>query len=305
MDTRPAIRTTALRLGALACAWACAGLPATASAAAGRAEPMQAAQVDALHTVAAAGGIGAYWISEKLDGVRARWDGRRLRTRGGYPVDAPAWFTAGWPDVAMDGELWMGRGRFDDTGALVRNPPADPAPWRDVRFLVFDLPDHGGTFEDRVLAMRALSGAGHPPWLRPVAQSRVADDAGLQARLRAVLAAGGEGLMLHHRDARYLPGRSTGLLKLKPHDDAEARVIAHLPGRGKYAGMTGALLVERADGVRFRIGSGLGDAERAAPPPPGSLVTYRHNGLTGNGLPRFPRYLRVRAPPGEGPGAGH
>ena len=74
--------------------------------------------------------IGDYWVSEKLDGVRGRWDGRRLWTRGGYPVDAPAWFTAGWPDVAMDGELWMGRGRFEETSTLVRNPPAAGSPCR-------------------------------------------------------------------------------------------------------------------------------------------------------------------------------
>ncbi|HEY4530836.1 MAG TPA: DNA ligase [Luteimonas sp.] len=299
MDARPAAVAAALRLSALAiaCTCACVGLPVPLRAEVAPAEPMQAAQRDALRTVAATGGIGAYWVSEKLDGVRGRWDGRRLWTRGGYPVDAPSWFTAGWPDMAMDGELWMGRGRFEETSALVRNPPADDAPWREVRFLVFDLPDHGGRFEERVLAMRALARAGHPPWLRPVAQSRVPDEAALRARLRAVLAAGGEGLMLHHGAARYLPGRSDALLKLKPHDDAEARVVAHLPGRGKYAGMTGALLVERADGARFRIGSGLSDAERAAPPPHGSLVTYRFNGLTANGLPRFPRYLRVREPP--------
>ena len=241
--------------------------------------------------------VDEYWVSEKLDGVRGRWDGRRLWTRGGHPVDAPAWFTAGWPRLPMDGELWLGRGRFDALSVLVRHPPDDDTAWRNVRFLVFDLPGHGGSFEARVHAMRDLLREGVPPWLRPVAQSRVRDHDQLQARLRAVLDAGGEGLMLHHRDARYQAGRSGGLLKLKPHDDAEARVVAHLPGRGKYAGMAGALLVERDDGTRFRLGSGLSDAERGAPPALGSLVTYRYNGLTPNGLPRFPRYLRVREPP--------
>ena len=240
--------------------------------------------------------IDEYWISEKLDGVRGRWDGHRLWTRGGLPVDAPAWFTAGWPDTAMDGELWLGRGRFEEASSLVRNPPADDTAWHAMRFIVFDLPGHGGSFGERVVAMRRLAGPGSPPWLRPVAQSRVADRHQLEARLSAVLAAGGEGLMLHHDAARHLAGRMPDLLKLKPHHDAEARVVAHLPGRGKYAGLVGALLVEREDGARFRLGSGLSDAERAAPPGIGSLVTYRYNGLTVNGLPRFPRYLRLREP---------
>ena len=282
-------------------------LLALALAAAGGAAALEARPAAAAHMHAAAAPAGAvptgshpvsaYWVSEKLDGVRGRWDGERLWTRAGLPVDAPDWFTAGWPRVPMDGELWLGRGRFEETSTLVRHPPPGDAPWRDLRFLVFDLPAHGGPFDARVRAMRALAGPGVPPWLRPVAQSRVGDHALLQARLRAVLAAGGEGLMLHRGDARYRPGRSDALVKLKPHDDAEARVIAHLPGRGKYTGMLGALLVERDDGARFRLGSGLSDAERAAPPPPGSVVTYRYNGLTANGLPRFPRYLRLREPP--------
>jgi len=238
--------------------------------------------------------VGDYWVSEKLDGVRGRWDGRRLRTRGGLPIDPPAWFTARWPAVPMDGELWLGRGRFEQVSALVRTGDADDAAWRQVRFMVFDLPAEPGRFEVRVLKMRTLLGATGIAWLRPVAQFRVNDAAALDARLAAIVAAGGEGLMLHHRDARYRVGRSDALLKYKPFDDAEARVVGHTAGQGKYAGMLGALIVMRPDGLRFRLGSGLSDAERADPPPIGSQVTYRYNGLTANGVPRFARFLRVR-----------
>ncbi|MGY1408651.1 MULTISPECIES: DNA ligase [unclassified Luteimonas] len=243
--------------------------------------------------------VADYWVSEKLDGVRGRWDGRALWTRGGSRIDAPGWFVAGWPPVPLDGELWIGRGRFDEVSGIVRAQRRDEAAWRQVRFMVFDLPGHAGGFGERLVQLRALLAGAGVAWLQPVPQQRFADAAALQARLRAVAAAGGEGLMLHHRDARYRAGRSDGLRKLKPHADAEARVVGHTPGRGKYAGMTGALLVERADGVRFRLGSGLDDAQRAAPPPVGSLVTYRYNGHTGNGVPRFARFLRVRdeAPP--------
>ena len=100
--------------------------------------------------------------------------------------------------------------------------------------------------------------------------------------------------MLHHRGSIYRNGRSEWLLKYKRHDDAEARVVAHLPGKGKYEGMTGSLLVERPDGVRFRLGSGLSDVQRADPPPIGAWVTYRYDGLTSKGVPRFARFLRVR-----------
>ena len=242
-----------------------------------------------------------YWVSEKLDGVRGRWDGRALWTRGGGRIATPDWFVAGWPQEPMDGELWIGRGRFDEVSAIVRAAQPGDAAWRQVRFMVFDLPAHPGGFEARLLRLRSLLAAAGVAWLQPVRQERLADHASLDARLQAVVAAGGEGLMLHHRHARYLAGRSDGLLKLKPWQDAEARVVGHTPGRGKYAGMTGALVVERPDGLRFRLGSGLDDAQRASPPPIGSHVTYRYNGLTGKGVPRFARFLRVRheMPPPE------
>lgn len=241
--------------------------------------------------------VADYYVSEKLDGVRGHWDGRTLWTRGGNRVDAPEWFTAGWPAVAMDGELWIGRDRFDEVSGIVRTLGGDHPGWREVRFMVFDLPAHEGGFGARVRAMGSMLAAANVAWLRPVEQRRVTDAAELQARMRAVVGAGGEGLMLHHRDSRYRAGRSGDVLKLKPFQDAEAQVIGHTSGRGKYTGMVGALVVERPDGLRFRIGSGLSDALRAQPPPVGSHVTYRYNGFTGKGVPRFARFLRVRDDP--------
>ena len=238
--------------------------------------------------------VAEYFVSEKLDGVRGHWDGRALYTRGGHRIEAPEWFTAGWPRVPMDGELWLGRGRFEETSGIARTAGGEHPGWREMRFMVFDLPAHEGGFGQRVAAMRALLMAANVRWLQPVEQRRVTGRQELEARMRAVVEAGGEGLMLHHRDARYRAGRSGQLLKLKPFDDAEARVVGHTPGRGKYTGMVGALVVERPDGLRFRIGSGLTDALRAEPPAVGTHVTYRFNGLTGNGVPRFPRFLRVR-----------
>lgn len=238
--------------------------------------------------------VADYWVSEKLDGVRGRWDGQRLRTRNGLSIDPPAWFTANWPAVPIDGELWIGHGRFETVSAIVRTAKPDDAAWRQVRFMAFDLPADSGRFEARVLRMRTLLGQAGIAWLRPIAQFRVHDVATLDARLKAIVAAGGEGLMLHHRDARYRVGRSEDLLKYKPHDDAEARVVGYTAGQGKYTGMLGALIVVRRDGLRFRLGSGFTDAQRAQPPPIGSQVTYRYNGLTVHGVPRFARFLRIR-----------
>ncbi|MGH8075389.1 MAG: DNA ligase [Lysobacter sp.] len=243
--------------------------------------------------------VSNYWVSEKLDGVRGRWDGHALWTRGGHRVDAPAWFTANWPTVPMDGELWIGHGQFEEVSGLVRAIDPDEDAWRRVHFMVFDLPGSTARFEARVMRMRTMLDEIGVEWLQPVRQFRVDDAAQLDARLDRVVAAGGEGLMLHHRDAIYALGRSDHLLKYKPYEDEEATVVGHTAGRGKYAGMLGALIVERTDGLQFRLGSGFTDAQRADPPPVGSLVTYRYNGLTANGVPRFARFLHIRheAPP--------
>jgi len=238
--------------------------------------------------------LGAYWVSEKLDGVRGYWDGKQLWTRSGLAIDAPEWFTHGWPVIPMDGELWGGRGQFEATSATVRSGRSSEAGWRRLRFMVFDLPGMAVNFDTRKAALAERLTPPPSPWLAAVPQVKLADAAALQQMLAAVVADGGEGLMLHRGDRPYRAGRSDDLLKLKPDDDAEAKVVGHLPGQGKYSGQLGALLVETSDGRRFRIGSGFTDAQRAAPPAIGSWVTYRYNGLTDQGLPRFARFLRVR-----------
>lgn len=238
--------------------------------------------------------VTEYWVSEKLDGVRGHWDGKALWTRSGYRISSPVWFTRGWPAMQMDGELWIARNQFDALSAIVRTAEPDDTSWQRVNFMVFDLPDHAGPFDQRVQAMRDIR-AYSIPWLQPVRQSRVDNVEELDCWLAELVAANGEGLMLHHQDALYLPGRSQDLLKYKLHEDAEARVVGYTQGKGKYAGMVGALEVESEDGRRFRLGSGLTDADRAKPPPVGSWVTYRYSGLTSNGLPRFARFMRVRA----------
>lgn len=236
-----------------------------------------------------------YWVSEKLDGVRGRWDGRQLLTRGGNTIAAPAWFTAGWPAVALDGELWIGRGRFEDTVSTVRQQLPDEPAWRRICFMLFDLPEHPGVFSERLVALQALVNAVNQPWLQTVEQVRGSTHAALMQQLDQVVRAGGEGLMLHRAQALYRAQRSDDLLKVKTHEDSEARVIGHEPGKGRLAGMVGALLVETGDGIRFRLGSGLSDTLRRNPPPVGSWVTYRYRGTHDSGLPRFATLVRVRS----------
>ena len=243
--------------------------------------------------------LADYWVSEKYDGVRGFWDGQKLLTRGGQPINAPAWFTANWPATPMDGELWAGRGQFQKAASTVRQQSPDNAAWRGIRFMVFDLPAEPGPFTDRLSALNSVVGKLAVPWVQAVAQSKVASHAALQSQLKQITKAGAEGLMLHRGSALYKGVRNDDLLKVKTHDDAEAKVVGHIPGKGKYADQLGALLVEipGANGQpakRFKLGTGLTDAQRQNPPAIGSQVTYRYRGLTDSGLPRFASFMRLR-----------
>ena len=238
--------------------------------------------------------VEAYWVSEKFDGIRAWWDGESLYSRQGNRFNAPAAFVDGFPKVALDGELWMGRGTFERLSGIVRRQATREDAWRGVSYMVFDLPGHAGTFDQRLAHLKELLSSAETSRIGLVEQFRVADEFELMAVLDRIVASGGEGLMLRRGDSRYRQGRSDDLLKLKLHQDAEAVVVAHLPGRGKYIGMLGSLLVEMPDGRRFKLGTGFSDEMRGNPPPVGTTVTYKHYGKTRSGIPRFASFLRTR-----------
>ena len=201
--------------------------------------------------------VSQYLISEKYDGVRAIWDGKQLITRQGNIIQAPAWFTKNLPKIAMDGELWLGRGQFDTLSGAVRKDVPIDAEWQSITYNIFELPNMPGTFETRAKRIAEIVKQANLPQLKAVAQFRLKDQSILNARLKQVVKNGGEGLMLHRADAQYITGRNDVLLKLKPLYDAEATVIAYTQGKGKFKGKLGALVVETPEGIRFKLGTGL------------------------------------------------
>lgn len=233
-------------------------------------------------------------VSEKYDGVRAIWDGRTLRFRSGLAVAAPSWWLARLPAMPLDGELWLGRGRFEALCGAVRRQQPDDAEWRALRYMVFEQPQGEGVFAQRAARLQAMARQTGWPALVAAPQRAVADRAALQHWLAEVVRDGGEGLVLHRADAPWQPGRNTALQKLKPVHDADAVVLAHEPGRGRLAGTLGALRVRDAAGIEFLIGTGLSDAQRAAPPAVGSVVTFAYRGRTAAGVPRFASFVRER-----------
>lgn len=237
--------------------------------------------------------IRGWWMSEKFDGIRGYWTGHELVSRSGYAFATPPAFTVNFPAVPLDGELWVGRQQFAEVSSIIRRQQPGPE-WERVRYLIFDAPEADGGFEQRLDFARQWF-QHHPNAHVTVVPHEICHDAGhLQNKLDAIEALGGEGVMLRRPQSPYTAGRSYDLLKVKRFQDTEAVVIAHLPGAGRHAGRMGALLVELPNRVRFEIGSGFSDAERDNPPPIGSTITFKYQGLTESGKPRFATFLRVR-----------
>ncbi|EKO3540660.1 DNA ligase [Vibrio fluvialis] len=238
--------------------------------------------------------IYEYWQSEKLDGIRAIWNGKQLLTRNGNPIYAPRWFTDPLPDYALEGELWAGRGHF----ALVQQTVLDHTPsdeaWRKIDFMLFDMPDAAGDYTKRYYNLIHVVDSASSKHIKYIEHTPVLSEQELLRYLDTLVNENGEGIMLRKVTARYQAGRSNDLLKLKKHQDAEARVVGYKIGNGKYKGLMGSVLVRTDEGTEFYVGTGFSDEQRLNPPEIGSLITYRYNGLTAEGKPRFTRFVRVR-----------
>ncbi len=235
-----------------------------------------------------------YLVSEKLDGIRAYFDGEKFISRQGKIISAPKWFSKNFPNQVLDGELWIERNSFELVSSIVRQQVANDADWQKIHFMIFDLPKSAAVFEQRFVEMKKLVAATNSKHLQVIEQFRISSHQALMGKLASVVDGGGEGLMLHRVDSLYQSGRNDDLLKLKTFEDEEAVVIAHIMGSGKYQQILGALLVENSDKIRFKIGSGFSEEQRKNPPKIGSKITYKFFGRTKNNVPRFAVFMRVR-----------
>ncbi|MFS6937693.1 DNA ligase [Neisseria animaloris] len=229
-------------------------------------------------------------MSEKLDGVRAYWNGTQLISRQGYAFTPPPDYTRNFPPYPIDGELFSQRGQFEQISATVRSHSGN---WSNIKLHVFDVPQAKGNLHQRLAVLKQWLSQHPEAPITIIPQTPVRDINHAMKFLKVVEAKGGEGIMLRHPNKPYAIGRSPYLLKLKSKHDAECTVTKHHEGKGKYAGKLGALSCVNQHG-EFRIGSGFKDADRNNPPAIGSIITYRYRGFTQKGTPRFPTFLRVR-----------
>jgi DNA ligase-1 len=234
-----------------------------------------------------------WWISEKLDGVRAFWDGtkRVFLSRLGNVYPAPEWFTKDLPSYDLDGELFGGRGKFQSTVGIVKTQGSKQ--WTEIVYKVFDVPRHNGIFEERMAVAQKMitdSKLKHLEWVEHIQCKSLKH---LDEMFEDIEKKGGEGLMIRQPKSMYAEGRSSSLLKIKSFHDGEAKVIGYEQGKGKYQSMTGALRCQMACGKMFKVASGLTDQQRATPPKIGSIIVYKCQELTNDGIPRFPIFLGV------------
>ena len=237
--------------------------------------------------------LADYLVSEKYDGIRAYWDGEKLISRKGNIFAAPDWFTADFPNQALDGELWIARGKFEQTVSVV-NRDAPHQGWQQIKYMVFDLPNKHDNFYSKLATMKKLINSAKSKYLLLVKQEKITDEMVLMQKLDKITEKGGEGLMLRRIEPLKNGNTSADLLKVKKFEDAEAIVLQHLPGKGKYQGMMGSIRVKDTLGNTFKIGSGFSDQMRMEPPAIGSLITFKHYGYYQSGTPRFPVFWRQR-----------
>lgn len=235
-----------------------------------------------------------WWWSEKLDGVRAYWDGQNFISRQGNVYHAPDWFKAGLPSHPLDGELWMGRGKFQQTISVVKRLDGG-LQWESIRYMVYDAPHLDTAFEERVDFLKKCFPMGvGGVYAEVLKHERVRDKAHLLSLLKRYVDEGAEGIMIRQPGSLYEVDRSYTLLKVKPVEDDEGEVIGYVPGKGRHKGVVGSLTVRLKDGVEFDLGSGLTDAERRDPPPIGSIVTFTYIGKTNDGKPKCTGFVAVR-----------
>lgn len=249
--------------------------------------------------------VTGWLMSEKLDGVRAYWDGQQLISRGGHVFKAPTWFTQGFPPFELDGELWTKRNDFENIVSIVRQQQPDER-WSQISYRIFEVPQQSGGLLKRLAVLgdylntvdlksaQLTSAVSKPVHLSIIPQVEIKSQTHLNGYLKQVMSQGGEGVVVRDPVAAYQTGRLNGALKLKPYQDEECEVTGYHPGQGKYQNLVGSLECRLKNQIFIRIGSGLSDQQRKSPPAIGSVITFKYYGLTAKGLPRFPVFLRLR-----------
>ena len=233
--------------------------------------------------------ISGWVMSEKLDGIRAYWDGKNLISRGGKIINAPKWFIEDYPTFEIDGELWTKRGDFENISSIVRDKiPSDK--WGEITHHVFEVPNIKGKLFERLAKVKPYENK----HLKIIKQIKIKNKNHLENFLKEIENKKGEGVVVRDPNKPYIDKRTSSALKVKTFHDMECEVIGYKDGKGKFENMMGSIICELENEVLFNIGSGFTIKQRKNPPKIGKMVTFKYKEFTKYGKPRFPVFLRVR-----------
>lgn len=166
-----------------------------------------------------------WWVSEKLDGIRAIWTGKELMTRHGRKIHAPEWFYDEFPkNIALDGELYLGRNKFNVVQMTVMDHHKNKYLWEKIEYHVFDIPDATYlTFEEvQYILKNYLSTS--CKYLKVIHQTQVKDLDQLLELQKILVSQGAEGTMLRKPGSSYRVGETSNLLKFKSQMDSNQMV---------------------------------------------------------------------------------
>lgn len=238
-------------------------------------------------------GVIGWVMSEKLDGVRAYWDGKQLVSRNGKVFTPPPSFTEDFPPFALDGELWSRRGGFEEVVSVINTKETHEG-WDALSMNVFELPSQRGGLFERLAVLENYLLLHPTSRIKIVKQRVIKEKEEIKEYLEKVMAMGGEGLVLRDPLTPYYSGRTDDALKYKSFIDADCRVLSIIEGKGKLEGSMGALSCDY-QGKVIKIGSGFSSQQRNSPPKIGTVISFKYYGLTHLGNPKYPVFLRVRS----------
>lgn len=232
----------------------------------------------------------SWFMSEKLDGIRAYWDGNKLYTKNRNEIIAPKWFTKNFPNFELDGELWTKQNDFENIQSIVLSHK-EPKEWENISFNIFEVPNIKGNFEDRLAFLKKYLDKNPNQYINIIPQKRVVSKENLESFLEYIIQNSGEGIIIKNPELEYFTGRNNNILKVKKFLDDEAKVIAlNLRENGTLK----SLVLELENGISFNLGGGFSNKDRENPPKIGDIITFKYYGFTKNGKPKFASFLRVR-----------
>ena len=231
------------------------------------------------------------WVmSEKLDGIRAYWDGKHLLSRSGKIIHAPKWFLKDYPPFEIDGELWTKRSDFENISSIVRDKIPNDNQWRTITHNIFEVPNASGDLFDRLAKAKPYES----DIIKIIPQIKIKSKKDIKIFLKQIEQKGGEGIVVRDPNAPYIAKRTSKALKVKSFKDTECKVIGYTKGKGKFTGLIGAIKCKLDNGIIFKIGSGLTLNDRKNPPSIGTIITFKYKEFTKYGKPKFPIFLRIR-----------